>query len=322
MKTKTFAILLGAEAMICATAALLFAGQQSSGYLVIAQFPFAQLGLLLRALSLSGSFGNVAAFALYIGICAVPLLFVALHIKRRTFKAEDILLIVMSGFAFYMMYMMINPALFRLIPCYISEDIGRAVLGGAFYSILVGYLVFRLLRRADGAVTDSLLRILRLLLGVAAVVVVFGISYIGVADVKAKLAAILSGNTDPAVSLGLTNFFMGLRFVLTQLPAFMELVIFLMGMRLCLHLSTDRYGEEAVAAARKLASFSKKTVIVILLSCIILNLAQILFAGSLVSVDFLTTLPLDSLIVALAALLLARYFAESRALAQDNQLFI
>lgn len=322
MKTKTFAILLGVEAVVCMAAALLLAEPQSSGYLVIAQFPFAQAGLLLRALSLSGPWGNGAALVLYIGLCAVPLLFAALHIKRRAFKAEDVLLLVMSGFAFYMMYMMINPALLRQIPCYISEDVGKAILGGAFYSILIGYLVFRLLRRTETTATASLLRMLRLLLAAAAVAVVFGISYIGLADVKAKLAAIASGNTDPAISLGLTNFFVLLRFALTQLPAFMELVILLMGMRLCGCLSNDRYGQESVAAAGRLASFSKKTVMVILLSSIILNLAQILFAASLVSVDFWTTLPLDSLVVALAALLLARYFADSRELAQDNQLFI
>jgi len=39
-------------------------------------------------------------------------------------------------------------------------------------------------------------------------------------------------------------------------------------------------------------------------------------------VDFQTTLPLDSIIVALVALLLTRFFTASRSLAQDNQMFI
>lgn len=322
MRNKLFVIALIVEAAVCLVAALVWGGGDATGYLAVSQFPFALLGLGLRSLSLSGTAGNIAAFALYVAVCALPLVFVTLRIKNRTFRAEDWLLVVMSAFAFYMMYMMINPAYLRLVPSYIADDMGKAVLGGTFYSLLIGWLVLKLMRKADGTGTDALLRALRLLLAVAAVIAVFSISFAGVAEVKAKLAAIQSGNTDPSVRLGLTNFFVLLRYVLTQLPVFMGLLIFLMSMRLCGHLLTDRYGEDAVTSAQKLAAFSKTAVSVMLLSCIALNLLQIIFAGSLVSADFLTSLPLDSIIVAMAALLLARYFAKSRVLAQDNQLFI
>jgi cation transport ATPase len=221
-----------------------------------------------------------------------------------------------------MMYMMINPGYLSRIPAYINEEVGKAVLGGAFYSLLIGYLVVKLLRKADGTRTDALLKTLRVLFAVTAVILVFSICYIGIGDVKTKLATIQSGNTDPSVALGFTNFFVILRYVFTQLPVFMELLIFILAMRLCDHLREDRYGDETISAAKKLASFCKKTVVFILLGTITLNLAQILFAGSLVSVDFLTTLPLDSIIVALVALLLTRFFTTSRELAQDNQMFI
>ena len=322
MKNRKFILVLIIEAVLCGIAALAFSPPGGSVYLVIAQFPYAQLGLLLRSLSLSGTLGNVAAIIFYIAICAVPLVLVALHMKKHSFKAEDWLLVVLSGFGFYMIYMMINPAYLCRIPCFLSEDFGRAVLGGACYSILIGYLVLRLMRKADGTNTDALLKVFRLLLAIMAVIVVFSISYIGISDVATKLAAIQSGNTDPSVSLGFTNFFVLLRYALTQLPQIMGLAILVLAMRLCDHLRTDRYGEEAVNAAKKLASFAKKTVAVILLGCITLNLAQIVFAGSLVSADFLTTLPLDSIVIALAALLLARFFVASRELKQDNQMII
>jgi hypothetical protein len=322
MKHSTLKLILFIEAAICIIAALAFTVPGSSSYLVIAQFPFAQIGLLLRTLSLSGVFGNVAAIILYAALCLLPFLFIALHAKKQTLRVEDWLLVIMSGFAFYIMYMMINPGYLGRIPSFINEDVGKAALGGAFYSLLVGYLVLKLLRKSSGTGTDSLLKILRLLFAVTAVILVFSICYVGIGDVNAKLAAIQSANTDPSVALGFTNFFVILRYVLTQLPVFMELVIFLMAMRLCEHLRADRYGEDAVSAAKKLASFCKKTVAVILLCIITLNLAQILFAGFLVSVDFQTTLPLDSVIVAFTALLLSRFFTASRELAQDNQMFI
>ncbi len=322
MKNKTFILILFMEAMVCLIAVLAFPAQNGSSYLAIAQFPFAQLGLLLRTLSLSGVFGNVIAFVLYLALCALPLLFIAFHVKKRTHKVEDWLLVIMSGFAFYMMYMMTNPGYLGQTPSYINEDMGKAVLGTAFYSLLIGYLVLKLLRKSSHSGTDALLKILRLLFAVTAVILVFSISYIGIAEVKAKLAVIQSGNTDPSVALGFTNFFVILRYMLTQLPVFMELVIFILAMRLCDHLREDRYGEDAVNAATKLAYFCKKTVAIILLCTMTLNLAQILFAGSLISVDFLTTLPIDSITVALVALLLSRFFIASRDLAKDNQMYI
>ena len=322
MKNKTFILIIFMEAMVCLIAALAFPAQNGSSYLAIAQFPFAQLGLLLRTLSLSGVFGNVIAFVLYAALCALPLLFIALHVKKHTLIVDDWLLVIMSGFAFYMMYMMINPGYLAQIRCYINEDMGRAVLGSAFYSLLIGYLVVKLLRKSSDSGTDTLLKILRLLFAITAVILVFSISYIGIAEVKTKLAAIQSGNTNPSVMLGFTNFFVILRYMLTQLPVFMELIIFILAMRLCDHLREDRYSENAVNEATKLASFCKKTVAIILLCTITLNLAQILFAGSLVSVDFLTALPLDSIIVALVALLLTRFFTASRELAKDNQMII
>lgn len=322
MRKRKFIFALMIEAVLCVIAALVFSPPGGNVYMAIAQFPFSQISSLLRGLSLSGALGNVIAFVLYVAICLVPLVFAALHLKKHTFRAEDWLLIVMSGFGFYMMYMMINPAYLSQIPCYMIGDFGKAVLGGAFYSLLIGYLVLRLMRRADGTHTDSLLKVFKLLLGVIAVVSVFNISYIGISDTAAKLAAIQSGNTDPSVPLGATNFFVLLRYALMQFPQVMALGVLVLAMRLCDHLRTDRYGEEAVSTAKKIAAFAKKTVAVILLCCIALNLAQIAFAGSLVSVDFLTTLPLDSIVIALAALLLTRFFVAGRELKQDNQMFI
>ncbi len=322
MKNKTLIGLFSLEAIVCAILALTLSSPDGGGYLVLAQFPYAQIGQLLRVLSLSGAFGNVVAFVLYIGLCALPLLFIALHAKKHTVKAEDGLLLVISGFAFYMLYMMINPGPLSRIPSFINIEVGKAALGGACHSLLIGYFLIKLLRKADSSRTDALLKVLRLLLALTCVVIVFAVSYIGISDVKAKFAAIQSGNTDPAVSLGFTYVFVVLRFVLTQLPAVLEIGIFLLAIRLCGHLRADRYGEDAVSAAKRLASFSKNAVIAVLLTTLTLNLAQIIFAGSLVSVDFLTTLPVDSLIVAFAALLLARFFTASRELAQDNQLFI
>ena len=322
MKVRNFILILAAEAVLCVVAAVTLTLQSGSGYMMLFQFPFAQIGLLLRSLSLSGAAGNAAAIVLYAILCIVPLMFAVPRIRKRTLKAEDALLAVMSGFAFYMMYMMINPGLLNRIPFYAVGDFGKAVLGGTFYSLLIGYLVLRLLRRADGSSTDALLSVMRLLFAAVAVALVFSISYIGVSAAKAELAAIKAANTDPSVSLGMTSVFVLLRYIFSLAPVAMEIAIFLLGMHLCEALQQDRYGEAAVGAAQKLAAFAKWTVVVILLCCILINLAQIIFAGSLLWADFFTTLPVSEIVVAVGALLLTRFFIESRNLKQDNQMII
>ena len=323
MNKKVLTTLLIGESLLCIILALCLPSESgANGYLIIAQFPFALIGQGLRSLSLSGAIGNVFAFILYAALCLVPVVFAAVALKKKRFKAEDTLLLVLSGFAFYMMYMMVNPALIGGPIHFDTEGFGKAVLGGVFYSILLGYLVLRLLRKTDSAPTDKLLKMLRLLLGIMAAVLILSIFYVGIISLKAQLAAIQSSNTDPSVSLGMTNFFLLLRFALTNLPNALEIVLFLIAMRLCGALMIDRYSEDVITTAAKLAAFSKKMVVTVLLSCITLNLLQVIFADALVSADFLTTLPLDAIILAFVMLLLSRFFTASRELAQDNQMFI
>ncbi len=322
MKEKTLIWILMAEAVVCAAAALAFPVSDNTGYLAVAPFPFALFGLLLRTLSLSGKAGNVFAVLLYICLCALPLVPVGLHAKRHTQKGEDWLLFILSAFSFYMMYMMVNPGLLSMTPSFINADYAKAAFGGTWYSILFGYIVIRLLRRSDSAATESLLKTMRLLLAFTAAVIVFGVGYIGVGDLKAKIIAVQSGNTGPNVSLGFTYAFLVFRYLASQVPAVMEIGIFLLAMTLCTHLRADRFGVGAINAANQLAAFSKTAVITIVLSTLAVNIAQIVFAGVLVSLSFTASLPVDSLIVALGAMLMTRFFAASGQLAQDNRLFI
>lgn len=52
----------------------------------VMSFPFKQLGKLLREMSLSGDVGNIAAWAIYIGICMIPIICLGVIIKRKNGK--------------------------------------------------------------------------------------------------------------------------------------------------------------------------------------------------------------------------------------------
>jgi hypothetical protein len=324
MRNKFWTILLSAETLLCIILALAIQQENSvSDYLIIAQFPFAQIGQILRSLSLSGTFGNVLAFIFYIALCSLPVAYGILRLIKKTSGIEDALLIILSGFSFYMMYCMINPSFISIPAQFTGSEMGKDVLGGVFYSIFAGYTVMRLLRKTEQVKTERLLRVLRLLLGVAAAAVVMIVCYAGIIDVKAQFAAAQAGNTDPSVSLEATYIIFLIRYILVKLlPGVLNTVLFLMAMRFCELLADDKYGDETVKAAEKIALFCSKIVITVMLCWIFINLLQLVFSAAIVSANYNTILPLGDIVLAFAMLLIARFFAGSQKLKRDNEMFI
>ncbi len=323
MKRSTVYVLMATEAIISVIlAAFLPPEAQTGGYVFIAQFPFAQIGRLLRILSLSGAAGNILAFALYASLCAAPWVWAVLRILKKRFQAEDVLLWALGGFSFYMMFLMINPSYFPGAAALSAQGMVQAVLGGVFYSMLIGYAGLRLLRKTNDTTTDKLLKLTRLLLGVMAAALVLHVAYLRLHDLLAQIRSVQAGNTDPAVSLGATYVFLTLRYILESLPDAMEVILFLMAMGLCEKLISDRYSEAVISAARDLAAYCGKMVVTVLIGTLVYNLLQLLFAGALVDVSFYTLLPLESLAFAFAMMLLARLLSDGRKLREDNELII
>ncbi len=336
MKNKLLYILLLAEAVLCAAAALAFSLPDVSGVMYLGQTPFDEIGSLLRVMSLSGGAGNALAVAMYTILCLIPAAFLIIKLARKRAKAEDALLAVMSGYLFYLMYMMVNPGLLSSLSIG-SEDFGKAVLGGVFWSILIGWLVLKLLRYVKGKETPGLLRMLGILFVLAAVIIVFNAAYIGVADLKVDIEAVKAGNTstsDPmfsglmgegfntAADLAPTITFLVFRFVTGLIPVVTDILILLAAKKLAERLNADRFSLDVIGVSEKLARLCRYAVVIIVLSSIALNIIQLLAAGSLLTMDFVNNIPLGSVILALVMLLLSRYFAESRKIKRENEMFV
>ena len=323
MNRKKLYIFLGAEAILCLAAAIFNSISSGIGYAEIAAFPFAQIGTLLRWMSLSGTAGNIAAVILYLALGAAPIVYSLWLSKKDRAETEDLLLIVMSIFLFVMMYYMVNPGCISInAGLGGASAYGKAVFGGAFYSVLIGYLFFKILRRITKSETGKLLDTLKAIFVITAAVLVCAVFYIGVSSIFSDIAAVKTANTDPFVSLAATNAFVVIRFVLGYAATVLDIIIIIMAIRLTEALKADRYGEEVVASANALASFCKKAVIAMMLCSMTSNILQLLFGGSLHKADFVTQIPLDSVILVLVMFLLARYFAESKKIQEDNELFI
>jgi hypothetical protein len=322
MSTKKLATLLGIGAVICFIAALL-APMPSEGTIAgLISFPFAQIGGLLRRMSLENAVGNIVAVLLYGAMGLAPLLALLWRIVKRKAGFEDSLLVVISALLFFMIYLIVNPGLVIQHLEFMDFRLGKAILGGVFYSVLIGYLILRLLRRVNGSKASKMLDWLRLFLALAAGVMVFSVFYLGVANLVGTIQQVKSANTDPSISLAATNVLIVIRFILQQIPVVLSVWLLLLAIGLAGALKKEQFGRETVEAAGKLGAFCKLTLAITVLSAIVANLMQLLFSRSLLQSDFAVDIPLTSVILMLIVLVLAQYLDDSSKLNEDNQLII
>ena len=159
MKRKLFVGALGVEALAC----LLFCVLQTSftGVFSAAMaFPFEQIGIGLRSLSLSSWLGNAAAVVVYFAISLLPVTALFIFRQKRKLCAEDGLMGLLSVVLFAVLYLMTNPG---IISTYTNgaaaRSVGKAILGGMVYSVLCGYFILRVLRLfSDGGTSRLVFR--------------------------------------------------------------------------------------------------------------------------------------------------------------------
>lgn len=322
MSTKKLANFLGLGAALCLTVALCGLVPSDSAMVRLFSFPFAQLGGLLRWLSMASLGGNLVASLFFGAIGLAPLLALMWRIVKKKAGIEDSLLVVLSALLFFMMYVMINPALIYQYIQFMDLSMGKAVLGGVFYSILIGYLILRLLRRVSRSEASEMLSWLQLFLVFAAATMVFGVFYLSVAELGDTIQAVKSANTDPYLSLTTTYVLIVLRFVLRQIPSLLSVWLLLLAIELAGTLKKEKYGRETVGAAGRLGVFCKLTVAVTVLSTVATNLMQLMFSMSLLHSSFAVDIPLSSVVLMLVLLVLAQYLDDSSKLNADNQLII
>lgn len=302
---------------ILALAALLAIGCTvlgiADGILILA-LPFTLAGKGLRALSLSGSTGNMAAIVLYGVLCLLPLL---LKLRgKRTWK--DLLLPVCSALLFYVLYGMINPACRPLI---LRNDAGTASMAGAVYSVLLCWGILSLTEACSEAGTEKIYGTLRIFLLLCVAECVVGI-LIGLGSCLESIRSVKAANTMPGLSLAPTYLFMVLSFAMTVLEYGLDILLLALAGKLLLQLQADAYSEHSFRASRVLSVWCRRSLILLSLSGAALNAAQIVFAGSLHYADVVVHFPVVGLALSFGLLALTRLLLQGKELKDDNDLFI
>ena len=311
MKNKFLLAALGAEALLC----VLFCALGGSADAVLS-FPLAPIGGWLRRLSLSGGIGNGAATIIYVLLCLIPAaLFLFRRMKGKRYP-EDLLLLAASAAQFYSLYLLINPALAEAR----YSLMAKPALNGLVWVLIAAWLVLVLLRLAfedkRGAEKCG-----KLILFALAAVYVFCLFYQYPAEAAGEIRALNAANTFHG-GLQLSWFVIVLRTLAAAIPCALSLFALYLSRLLLDRATEDRYSEQTLTLSGRLARFCRAALTADVLLCAGVYLLQIVLAPKLRSISFDVKLPVSSVAVALAALLLSRLLGEGKQLKEDNDLFV
>ena len=282
----------------------------------IISFPFAQLGRGLRVLSLPGGVGNIVAIVLYVAVCLLPMLALALIRKKNT---EDALLPLISIVLFVAMYHMINPGITRMTNIAPFEQM---FLGGIIYSLLMAYGVIRILRSFNTATAHRLGRYIGIMLHLLNIVFVFAAFGFTFAQMLDAFVVFRAGNTVSGQHMVTTYVFIALQHIARALSYVLNIwVVFTVQ---CLHaaLSTDPYSDKTLETANRVSRACVIALTASVLTTAAFNLLQLIFISRLYIVNSNINFPVVSILFVLGALLLTRYIMENKLLKEENDRFV
>ena len=319
VKENRFKIALAVEALLCVLLTV-FKSPVGDAVLSAVTFPFEQIGMGLRALSLSGGVGNAFSILLYLVVCLLPIVALLVIRKKRDLLGEDWLLFLLSVLLFFALYYFINPGI--LAGLFHGVPAGKMVLGGTIYSVALAYLILRILRLFRNSEIGRLKRYLAVLLGLLNVMFVYLIFGAGVGSLLQSIANLQAGNSGNEGLLGASYVFAALQYLVDVLPYVFDVLVVFAGMRLLHHLTLDRYSDETVLAAHRLSRLCGTVLSTTALVIAAFNLLQLVFAKYLFNIHASLQVPLFSIVFVLAALLFSRLVAENKLLKEDNDSII
>ena len=273
----------------------------------------------LRALSLSGFGGNLATWLITLLVCALPLLLIFWSLRRPERRgAEDWLAVLMVPVLFAGLFTAVNPT---LLPQPAGAFFPLAA-GGCLLSLLIAWLVLKLLRGMEGCSQQRLLGALRPLLVGGAMLLSFGATAGRVSLFLARSGAVTQGNTaDPGAAL-FTNGVLLFLALLELTPDLLGAVALLWGAALAVAMGQRLFGERAVALGGRTAAGCRIVVQATVLLAVFSNLLQLALLGQMRSTSFSADLPLFPLLLAGALFLLCRLMEQGKALQDDSDSII
>ena len=283
-------------------------------------FPFEQIGWCLRQLSLSGSMGNVIAIILYLVIGAIPVVAFLLLKKERKNCKVDFLLLFLSVLLYIMMYYMINPGL--MVSTVAGS--GRMLWGSTFYSVLLTYFVMRLLGTNKRVDIKSLHKCLYIVLVVVLLMFAGSVLVEMFVNLPADCTELTERNTGVTSQADLTLSYvaLALQSIVSALPNALSAVAVFFSIKVIRELLKDVYSEMAVTWVKKIGVFCKRSLVVVVVVIMTVNVLQLMLAAYIYDIHILVSIPVFAILFLLVIHVMAKYMEENQRLKQDNDLFI
>ena len=315
---KKISLFLGLEALLCAAYVVL--GQAlPSLFGTLVTFPFQQIGLGLRALSISGGIGNGLAIGVYVLFCLIPAGLVVFGKKRHP---EDVLLVLLSVVLFPVMYLMVNPQLQSSWLGKVYDTMGSELLCLVTWSILVGYALMRVLGKCFTAQQPRLTDYMKWLMVFYCAALVFAVFGNGLDSLLTNMDAFRQANSGSASGLNLTYTFLAVQFLVNSLPAVLFCGVMLDACALMDLLKSEGYTDTLITAAENLSRRCGRMLMLVILSNVSFNVIQLLFIRNLRNVSTVVRMPLDILLLVVGMLLIARFIRSHKELQDENDAFI
>lgn len=331
---RTHWILLGGAAALGAVLALAGLFLARTGVLS----PVSILGQLLRQLSLSGFWGNLAAWAIADLLALLPAAALLALRRKRSFCRADLLVPLACLLLFLALFSAINPTLFSA-PLNMTQVWPLAFFMAAL-SAVVCWLALLLLGALDRGGPERLSAALAALLTGAAALMMLGAAYEGTAGLASLVGQVLNGKGSSSQVLqdmalfGLSQFqadtagwtlrtaLLAGALLLTELaPTALGAAVLLWGADLARTL-TAPFGPETEDLCEKTARGCRRVAVWTVGLGLGTNLLQLLVLPYVSSTSFTLRLPLLTLLLCAALFLLCRCFRRGRELQEDSDSII
>lgn len=312
-------MLVGGAALLGGTLAVLATQLGSGEGAEVISAPVRWVGGWLRALSLSGFWGNLAAWSITFLVCALPLLLVLWSSRwGRGRGAEDWLAALMVPVLFADLFYAVNPTLLTRP----MDILFPFAAGGCLLSLLVAWLVLKLLRGLEGCSQRRLLGALHPLLVGGAMVLAFGAAAGRLTEFTVRSQEVIQGNTGDPRGAVFTCAMLLVLALLELTPYIMGAFTLLWGAQLIRGMEEELFGRAAVELCARTALGCRFVLQATVLLSVFTNLAQLSLMGLMKSTHFSAYIPLFPLLLAGALFLLCRLMEKGRALQEDSDSII
>lgn len=280
--------------------------------------PLLQAGEGLRALSLSGFFGNLAAWAIVLALSMLPLLLLIFPKSRGALNGTDILLPLSALLLFLALFFSVNPTL-------LNSPLPQSWLlsaGGGALCAVVCWLVLRLLAPMDRRDLPALAGLLAVLLTACALLMAFTAGCSSTLSLFSKAQSIQDGNTGAPDAAQTTIWFHGLLAVFNTIPSLLGSGVLLWGSDLARSMARGPFEDDVLSQCEKTARGCRRVIQVSVLLSLGTILLQLALGSILTSQDYVFSLPLPTLVLAAALFLLCRCIQQGKALLDDTRSII